>query len=129
VDPLDSAVVSIGKMENDDGSETCGCGHTFNIICGRIVMHGTSRAFSNAMQYKLREAIERVAVNVAKAMGATATVVRFCFPKSWFDIAVLWCVCNLLCGWWIDIPRMDVQSPSTRSLVYELYSAPSRSMT
>lgn len=36
VDPLEPAVVTIGKMENDEGSLTCGCGHTFNVICGKV---------------------------------------------------------------------------------------------
>lgn len=134
VDPLEPAVVTIGKMENDEGSLTCGCGHTFNVICGKVgsctapfahshacmcstskcssetypaklrwpthhrlslptgaphtgcvihggwihlgqvVMHGTSRSFSDEVQAQVRASIERVAINIAKALGARATV-------------------------------------------------------
>ena len=42
VDPLEAAVVSIGKLENEEGSATCGCGSTWNVLCGDIVMSGTT---------------------------------------------------------------------------------------
>lgn len=37
-------------------------------------MHGTSRSFSDEVQVQLRASIERVAVHIAKGLGATATV-------------------------------------------------------
>eukprot|EP00039_Didymoeca_costata_P002636 m.61605 g.61605 ORF g.61605 m.61605 type:complete len:643 (-) comp11429_c0_seq1:228-2156(-) len=73
-DPMQEVVVSVCKMENEEGSNTCGCGHTFNVICGEVVMHGTSRAFTPDMQKKLRQEIQCVATNTAKAHGASATV-------------------------------------------------------
>ena len=74
IDPLEPAVVSICKMENEEGSETCGCGHTFNVICDRLVMSGTSRSFADPVRASIRESIVRIATNVATAMRATATV-------------------------------------------------------
>eukprot|EP00746_Dinoflagellata_sp_MGD_P144674 gnl/MRDRNA2_/MRDRNA2_77385_c0_seq1.p1 gnl/MRDRNA2_/MRDRNA2_77385_c0~~gnl/MRDRNA2_/MRDRNA2_77385_c0_seq1.p1 ORF type:complete len:190 (+),score=41.17 gnl/MRDRNA2_/MRDRNA2_77385_c0_seq1:39-572(+) len=69
---MEPAVVSIGKMENEEGSLACGCGSTFNVICPRVVMHGTSRSFSDATRRTIRSGIERVAKGVSEAMGACA---------------------------------------------------------
>ena len=74
VDPLEAAVVSIGKLENEEGSATCGCGSTFNVLCGDIVMSGTTRSFDNAVQQQVRVSVERIAVNVAAAMMCSAQV-------------------------------------------------------
>lgn len=73
VDPLESAVVTVGKMENEEGSTTCGCGHTFNVICGKVVMHGTSRSFNDKTQALLRRRITEVTSGVASALGASAS--------------------------------------------------------
>jgi len=83
IDPLDAAVVSIGKMENEEGSTTCGCGSTFNVLCGKVVMHGTTRSFSSEVQMKVRESVERITVKVSEAMRAKASV-------KWDDVT---------CGW------------------------------
>ena len=74
VDPLEAAVVSIGKLENEEGSTTCGCGSTFNVLCGDIVMSGTTRSFDNTVQQQVRLSVERIAVNVAAAMMCSAHV-------------------------------------------------------
>ena len=79
IDPLDAAVVSVGKMENEEGSSACGCGSTFNVLCDKVVMHGTTRSFNNQVQQKVRSSVERIAVKVAEALNATATV-------KWDDI-------------------------------------------
>ena len=57
IDPLDAAVVSVCKMENEEDSSTCGCGSTFNVLCGHVVMHGTTRSFNNAVQSQIRTSV------------------------------------------------------------------------
>ena len=88
IDPLDAAVVSIGKMENEEGSETCGCGSTFNVLCGKVVMHGTTRSFNTEVQMKVRRSVERITVNVSEAMRAKAWV-------KWDDVNCGWSVTML----------------------------------
>lgn len=79
VDPLEPAVVTVGKMENEEGSPICGCGMQFNVICPRVVMHGTTRSFSDGTRAKIRSSVERVAKGVSEAMGASAST-------SWDDL-------------------------------------------
>eukprot|EP00933_Yihiella_yeosuensis_P004944 TRINITY_DN109356_c0_g1_i1.p1 TRINITY_DN109356_c0_g1~~TRINITY_DN109356_c0_g1_i1.p1 ORF type:complete len:450 (+),score=90.07 TRINITY_DN109356_c0_g1_i1:42-1352(+) len=86
VAPLEPACVSVCKMENEIGTRTCGCGHAFNVIAGRVVMHGTARSFNDSTQSVIRKGIERVANGVAEAMGATASTtfddLNFGYPAT-----------------------------------------------
>ena len=66
-------------MENEEGSTTCGCGSTFNVLCGKVVMHGTTRSFNNEVQQKVRSSVERISIKVAEALNAKATV-------TWDDV-------------------------------------------
>ena len=60
-----AAVVTVGKIE---------AGVRSNIIPESAEMVGTIRTLDTAMQNQIHRDIERVAVNVAEALGATATV-------------------------------------------------------
>lgn len=65
VDPLQSAVVTIGKMD---------VGDRFNVIAERARLEGTIRTFDNATRDKVEEAIHRYAKHVAEMYGGTASV-------------------------------------------------------
>ena len=64
-DPLDSAVVTVGKVE---------AGTVENIIPGEAAIFGTCRTLSADTLQRLVEGIERIATHVAAAHGATARV-------------------------------------------------------
>jgi len=63
IDPLDTAVVSVGRLK---------AGTAYNIIAGSAWMEGTTRCFTEAMSERLAEKIERVASNTARAYNARA---------------------------------------------------------
>lgn len=64
----------------------CGCGANFNVICDKVVMHGTARSFCNATQKRIRNGVSRVATGVADAMGAKASTsfddVNYGYPAT-----------------------------------------------
>ncbi|MBI2847064.1 MAG: amidohydrolase [Chloroflexi bacterium] len=60
VSPLESAVVTIGKIEG---------GTAFNVLADRVVMKGTVRAYSMELRKNLLERVERVVQGVALALG------------------------------------------------------------
>lgn len=64
-DPLEPAVVTIGKMD---------VGTRFNVIAENAVLDGTVRCFSVAVRDKIEAAIKRYANHVAAMYGATAEV-------------------------------------------------------
>ena len=59
--PLDSLVVTIGKME---------AGTRFNVIAGEAVLEGTSRSFSDEVWKSIPEKLERVIKGTCDAYGA-----------------------------------------------------------
>lgn len=62
VNPLESAVISIGKFE---------AGNAFNVIAPRAEMWGTVRCFSKEMAEWLPQRIEQVVEGICQAHGAT----------------------------------------------------------
>lgn len=62
VSPLDSAVVTIGKIV---------AGSAFNIIAETATLRGTVRAFAKETHARIPEMFERVVRGVCEAMGAT----------------------------------------------------------
>ncbi len=65
IDPLEPAVVTIGKMD---------VGTRFNVIAENAILEGTVRCFSLAIRHKLEKAIRHYADKVAALYGATAEV-------------------------------------------------------
>ena len=68
--PIESAVVTVGKMENSLNSTECGCGSTFNVIADSIVMHGTARSFKPEVRETVRQRVGEVAAGVGAGQGA-----------------------------------------------------------
>src|ERR1044071_2995811 len=62
VSPLDSAVVTVGKIIG---------GTAFNIISGAVEMRGTVRTFSQETHARIPEWFERVVRGTCEAMGAS----------------------------------------------------------
>lgn len=65
VDPLDSAVVTVGKVE---------AGSVANIIPDTATIHGTCRALRPETQSRILAGVQRIATYIALAHGATADV-------------------------------------------------------
>ena len=65
VDPLDSAVITIGKING---------GSRYNVISDKVVLEGTVRIFDNKVAEVLPSKIENVAKGIALAMGCEAEV-------------------------------------------------------
>lgn len=65
VDPLEPAVVTIGRME---------VGTRFNVIAENAILEGTVRCFNTAVREKIVNAIKRYADQVAAMYRATADV-------------------------------------------------------
>lgn len=65
VDPLDSAVLSIGSFEAENA---------FNVIADKAVLRGTVRTFNEETQSHLIDEIERTAESIATAYGTQAEV-------------------------------------------------------
>ncbi len=65
VDPLDSAVVTIGVMQ---------AGSAANQVPGQAVMRGTMRTLRNAVRDQVEEAIHRIAAGVAHTFGVEIDV-------------------------------------------------------
>ncbi|MDB6176441.1 M20 family metallopeptidase [Paracoccus sp. Z330] len=66
VDPLKNAVVSVCVVSTDSTAH--------NVIPQEVRLKGTARSLDPAVRAQLEEGINRVATNVAAAMGATAKV-------------------------------------------------------
>lgn len=62
VNPLDSAVLTIGKIEG---------GSTFNIIAEKTTMLGTIRTFNNDLRVQLEKRVEEVVKNITSAFVAS----------------------------------------------------------
>jgi amidohydrolase len=65
VDPEDTAVVSIGSIQ---------AGNAGNVIAETAVMRGTIRSFTPESKALLRRRVPEIAMGIAAALGATATV-------------------------------------------------------
>ena len=65
IDPLNSAVVTIGHIKS---------GETHNIISGEAIIQGTIRSFNATTTKHIQNSIKRIAYGTAVAYGATATV-------------------------------------------------------
>jgi len=63
--PLDNVVLTFGKIKG---------GTAHNIIASEVELHGTLRTITKEARARMHEAIERVCVNAAAAMGAEAEV-------------------------------------------------------
>jgi amidohydrolase len=62
INPLDSAVLTIGKIEG---------GSNFNIIAESSKIIGTVRTFSNELREVIKDRIEQIVKNITSAFGAT----------------------------------------------------------
>ena len=71
IDPLDNAVVGIGKFN---------AGTRYNIVASEAVLEGTIRAFSHETRAHLKEAVDRIAKSVALAHRCECTT-------EWYDAA------------------------------------------
>jgi amidohydrolase len=65
VDPLDSAVLTIGRLD---------AGTASNVIPPAVRAHGTIRALDEAVRVRLREAVGEVVEHTSAAYGCTGTV-------------------------------------------------------
>ena len=65
VDPLDSAVVSVGSIHGGD---------TFNVIPEKVQMSGTVRSFTNEVYETIPGVFENVVRGAAKTMGCEAKI-------------------------------------------------------
>ncbi len=65
VDPVDTAVVTVGKIHG---------GTAFNIIPENVELEGTVRTFSEDTQKMIERRVKEIAENVAKAQGCSAEV-------------------------------------------------------
>src|ERR1019366_2757248 len=65
VDPLDSAVITIGILQ---------CGSAANQIPGEALMRGTMRALKENVRDEMEAAVERVAAGVAQTFGVKIDV-------------------------------------------------------
>jgi amidohydrolase len=65
VDPEDTAVVSIGSIQ---------AGNAGNVIAETAIMRGTIRSFTPESKALLRRRVPEIAMGIAAALGATATV-------------------------------------------------------
>ena len=65
IDPLNSAVVTVGHIQS---------GETHNIISGDAIIEGTIRSFNAATAKHIQTSIKRIAYSTALAYGATASV-------------------------------------------------------
>ncbi|MGR3762744.1 M20 metallopeptidase family protein [Rossellomorea sp. NS-SX7] len=61
-DPLDSAVLTIGKIEG---------GYRYNVIADQVLMEGTVRTFKSAVKEMVKERIAHIISGVEKSFGAS----------------------------------------------------------
>jgi len=65
IDPLEPAVVSIGKING---------GFNFNVICSEVVLEGTTRSFNQDIQNCFPLMIKRIVDNTASSFNAKAEI-------------------------------------------------------
>lgn len=65
VSPLESAVLTIGKIEG---------GRASNILCDRVTLTGTLRTANRELREKMRKRVESIARGISEGMGQTASV-------------------------------------------------------
>lgn len=65
VDPLESAVVSVGRIS---------AGSAFNVIAEEAILEGTLRSFSNGVREQLKKEVERIAQATCAMYGANCEV-------------------------------------------------------
>lgn len=65
IDPMDSAVITIGTIKG---------GNRYNVLCDKVVLEGTVRTFSKEVAHKIPEMIKRVVENTAQSFGCNASV-------------------------------------------------------
>lgn len=75
-DPLNPLVVNVGEMH---------AGQRYNIVANHAELFGTTRTYNPAFRQKIKEGLERIAENTAKAFGATATVEYDYFANSLYN--------------------------------------------
>lgn len=63
IDPLEPAVVSLGKITG---------GFNFNVICNEVVIEGTTRSFNQEIQTRYPEIIKRVIQSTSSSFNAEA---------------------------------------------------------
>ena len=61
IDPKEAAIISIGKIQG---------GGTFNVICDRVIIEGTTRSFNIQIQDRFPLLMERIIKNTASAFNA-----------------------------------------------------------
>ena len=76
IDPIDSAVVTVGHLTS---------GSQYNIISGEAFFEGTVRAFSEETAEKIEASLRRIVDMTAKTYGASAEVE---FGKSLHPVVV-----------------------------------------
>lgn len=70
IDPIDDAVLTIGRLES---------GTAYNVISGKAVLEGTVRTFSEETEQRIKESIIQIAEDTAKLYG---TGVEVNYPPS-----------------------------------------------
>lgn len=83
MNPLDAAVLTIGKIE---------AGSSPNIIPSEAKIMGTCRTLTNEAQSLILDNMQRIAISIAEAHGAHAEVIikQCCIPAS------STCICKML---------------------------------
>ncbi|WLD93590.1 M20 family metallopeptidase [Alkalihalobacillus sp. AL-G] len=65
VDPLDSAVVTVGKIEG---------GYRYNVVADEVTLEGTVRTFQDETKQKVKERFHAIVKGVAEGMGAQVDI-------------------------------------------------------
>ncbi|YCI78856.1 M20 family metallopeptidase [Bacillus sp. R1-10] len=68
VNPVDSAVITVGKIKG---------GYRHNVVADEVTFEGTVRTFSNETKAKVKKRFHEVVNGVAQSMGATAHIEYF----------------------------------------------------
>lgn len=81
ISPLDSAVITIGKING---------GNRYNIIADKVELDGTVRTFDPAVRKKLSVRIAELAEGTAKAMGGNCSVdYKWGYPPTMNDSRIV----------------------------------------
>jgi amidohydrolase len=65
VDPVDSAVITIGKIEG---------GYRYNVIADMVTLEGTVRTFTNETKQLIKEKFYQVVTGIVQSMGAKVEI-------------------------------------------------------
>ncbi|WP_070808153.1 M20 metallopeptidase family protein [Halalkalibacter okhensis] len=65
VDPLESAVITIGRIEG---------GSRYNVIADKVTIEGTVRTYKNEVKKRVKENLFKLVNGIAESMGATANI-------------------------------------------------------